>query len=306
MNKLLTIFFLLTCLISKGQTISDLDGNVYNTVTIGTQIWTVENLKTTKYSNGDAINYEAVDTVWGGLTVPAFSIYNNDTTYQNEYGNLYNFYAVEDSRNLCPSGWHIPSNSEWILLIDLLGGDLIAGGKMKEAGLTHWMSPNTGADNSSGLTVIPAGYRYSDNGFNQGGFHGLNGNGGIWSSTSSSDSTSIAKYFYPGSASVGEIDNKKSYGFSVRCVSDEQTGINENERLNDINLYPNPTSDLLTIPIDGQKTILITNVHGQIIKTIKTTERTISISNLQSGNYFVSVFDNDNTLLITKQIVYEK
>ncbi len=306
MKKLLTIFFLLTCLISLGQTISDIDGNVYNTVSIGTQTWTVQNLKTTKYSNGDSIQYEAVDSVWGGLTSPAFSIYNNDTTYRNEYGNLYNFYTVVDSRNLCPSGWHVPSDNEWTILITFLGGDTIAGGKMKETGLTHWILPNTGEDNSSGLTVIPAGYRYSNNGFNHGAFHGLNGNGGIWTSTNTSDSSAIAKYFYPGSASVGQIDNRKSYGWSVRCVSDVQTSINENEKWNDIKIFPNPTSNLLTIPIDGQKIIVITNLQGQIIKTIKTYTKTISISDLATGNYFVSVFNHDNKLILTKQIIYEK
>jgi len=289
-----------------GQTISDIDGNVYNTVSIGTQIWTVENLKTTRYSNGDSIHYEALDSVWGGLTIPAFSTYNNDTIYRNEYGNLYNFYAVLDSRNLCPSGWHIPSDSEWVSLITYLGGDSIAGGKMKESGITHWMFPNTGADNSSGLTVIPAGYRYANNGFNHGGFHGLNGNGGIWTSTSTSDSTSIAKYFCPGSASVGQIENSKSYGWSVRCISDLQTGINEKEKWNDIEIYPNPTSDLLTIPIGGQKIIVIANLRGQIIKSIKTKAMTISIRDLTTGNYFVSVFNSENKLILIKQIVYEK
>jgi uncharacterized protein (TIGR02145 family) len=306
MKKLLTIFFLLTYLVSQGQTVTDIDGNIYNTVSIGTQTWTVQNLKTTRYSNGDSILYESVDSVWGGLTIPAFCTYNNDTALRNEYGNLYNFYTVVDSRNLCPTGWHVPSDSEWNILIAYLGGDAIAGGKMKETGFTHWMTPNTGADNSSGLSVIPAGYRYSNNGFNHGGFHGLNGNGGIWTLTSTSDSTSIAKYFYPGSASVGQIDNKKSYGWSVRCVYDMQTGIRENEKWNGINVFPNPTGDLLTIPIDGRKIILIANLQGQIIKTIKTDTKTISLSDLATGNYIISVFNADNKLLTTKQIVYEK
>lgn len=306
MRNLLTIFFLLTFFISRGQTVTDIDGNIYNTVSIGTQIWTVENLKTTKYSNGNSILYEAVDSVWGALTIPAFCTYNNDTTYRNEYGNLYNFFAVVDSRNLCPTGWHVPSDSEWNILIAYLGGESVAGGKMKETGFTHWMTPNTGADNSSGLTVIPAGYRYANNGFNHGGFSGLNGNGGIWTSASTSDSTSIAKYFYPGSASVGEINNRKSYGWSVRCISDMPTGMNQSEKLKDLIVFPNPTNGLLTIHIDGQKTILVTNLQGQIIKTIKTDTKTISLTDLAAGNYIVTVFNADNKLLTTKQIIYAK
>ena len=306
MKKLLTIFFFLTSLISWEQTVSDIDGNIYNTVTIGTQTWTKENLKTTKYSNGVPIQYVAVDTIWGGLTIPAFCTYNNDTAYRQEYGNLYNFYAILDSRNVCPTGWHVPSNIEWNLLIAYLGGESIAGGKMKETGFTHWQTPNTGADNSSGLTVIPAGYRYSNNGFNHGGFHGLNGNGAIWTSTSSSDSTSIAKYFYPGSASVGLLDIMNSYGISIRCVSDASADINENEKLNGINVFPNPTNYLLTIPIDGQKNIFITNMQGQIIKTIKTESQAISLADLPTGNYIVSVFSNSNKLLMTNQIIITK
>lgn len=306
MKIFLTTIFLLIFLISRGQTISDIDGNIYNTMSIGTQTWTVENLKTTKYANGDSIQYESVDSIWGGLTVPAFSTYNNDTTYRNEYGNLYNFYTVVDSRNLCPNGWHIPTENEWNILIAYLGGDSIAGGKMKETGFNHWMFPNTGADNSSGLTVIPAGYRYANNGFNIGGFNGLNGNGGIWTSTSTSDSTAIAKYFYPGSTNVGQIDNKKSYGWSVRCVSDVQTGIYENDRWNDLNIFPNPTDGLLTIPIEGQKLIVITDLKGQIIRTTKTNAKTISISDLATGNYILNVFNTDNKLILTKQIVYAK
>ena len=254
------------------QTISDIDGNIYNTVTIGTQIWTTENLKTTNYSDGSPIIYEAIDSIWGGLTSAAFSTYNNDSTKTVEFGNLYNYYAVIDSRNLCPSGWHIPSDSEWTTLINYLGGDSVAGGKMKEIGLTHWQFSNTGADNSSGLTVIPAGYRYSNYGFNKGGFHGLNGNAAIWTSTSSSDSTSLAKYFYPGSASVGYLNQSNSYGMSVRCISDTRiTNIIEVKIDNTkLNIYPNPSTGLFYVDIQNLKInqdyiINIYDLNGKII-----------------------------------------
>lgn len=302
MKRLLPLLFvLLTCLISRGQTISDIDGNVYNTVTIGTQIWTVENLKTTKYSTGDSIQYEAVDSVWAGLTIPAFSTYNNDTSYRNEYGNLYNFYTIADSRNLCPSDWHIPSDSEWTILITYLGGDSVAGGKMKETGFAHWVFPNTGADNSSGLTVIPAGYRYGNTTFNPGEFNGLNGNGGIWTSTSTSDSTSIAKYFYPGGASVGQLDSRKSYGFSVRCVSDVQIGINENEKWNDIKVFPNPSIGIFTIEGNTTQSWQVHNAMGQLVKEGSGTQ--VNLSDYPNGMYLllVSINGNTRTLKMLKQ-----
>lgn len=183
-------------------TVTDIDGNVYSTVTIGSQVWMAENLIVTHYLNGD--------------TTEAYYIYNNDESNVATYGRLYNWYAVNDSRNIAPAGWHVPSDSEWQVLIDYLGGDGVAGGKMKEAGTTHWSSPNTGATDESGFTALPGGFRQSGTGH----FHGIGTHGYFWSSTGNGGSTAWTRHLYHDNAGVYRVYNYKDYGMSVRCVRD--------------------------------------------------------------------------------------
>ncbi len=196
-------------------TVIDADGNVYHTVTIGTQCWMVENLKTTKYNDGTAIPLVTDDTAWAGLTTPGYCWYNNDKlTYGNTYGALYNWYTVNTGK-LCPAGWHIPSDAEWTTLTTFLGGESVAGGKMKEAGTTHWASLNTGANNSSGFTALPAGYRASD-----GTFSGIGDYGYWWSSTKRNTSNAWNRVLFYNFFGVERYNYPKQYGFSVRCVRD--------------------------------------------------------------------------------------
>lgn len=138
--------------------VSDFDGNLYHTVTIGTQTWLKENFKGTHFSNGDSIPNVTDQTAWNNLTTPGYCYYNNDQTYAKVYGSLYNFYAFNDLRGLIV-GFHSPSLEEWTTLSDYLGGKEVAGGKMKEAGYEHWVQPNEGATNSSGFTALPSGAR---------------------------------------------------------------------------------------------------------------------------------------------------
>jgi len=140
---------------NNNNTETDYDGNVYHTVTIGTQIWMVENLKTTHYRNGDPIPNVPDNTQWSNLTTSAYCNYNNDANNAKTYGLLYNWYAAINSLNICPVGWHVPSANEWKKLETYMGGVGVAGGKMKEAGTTHWISPNTKAGNSSGFSGLP-------------------------------------------------------------------------------------------------------------------------------------------------------
>lgn len=300
----ITIVFLICgfCILHS-QTIEDIDGNVYKTVVIDNHIWTVENLKTTRYSNGDSIQLIVNDSIWGGLSTPAFSTYNFDSSYTSEYGNLYNFYVVSDSRNVCPSGWHVPTNNEWFGLINYLGGDSIAGGSMKDTGIIHWNEPNTGATNSSGMTVLPAGFRFSNNGFFNGEFAGIGGNGGIWTSTESSDSTSIAKYFYPASSAIGEIDNNKSYGFSIRCVSNRVINSNKTDKIQSNKFYPNPTNGIIYLPFDGEKNIFINDLQGTTVFKHITERKSVSIENVPTGIYIISIFDDEAKLILNQQII---
>jgi len=193
----------------------DFDGNVYKTVKIGTQIWTAENLKVTHYRNGDPIPNVTDNTEWSNLTTGAYCNYNNDPTNAITYGKLYNWYAVADSRNLAPIGWHVPSDAEWQTLVNYLGGEEVAGGKMKEAGTEHWASPNTGATNESGFSALPGGMR-SDTAFYQ-----LGNDAYFWSVTDCDSYRAWEWTLFYNFADIYRNDlTTKLSGKSVRLVRD--------------------------------------------------------------------------------------
>ncbi len=199
-------------------TVTDIDGNVYNTITIGTQCWMKENLKVTHYRNGSSIPNVTDSVLWGNLTTGAYCIYNNEVNNSTTYGRLYNWYAVADSRNIAPSGWHVPTNGEWQILIDYLGDKPLAGGKLKETGTTHWQSPNTGATNESGFTALPGGCR-SD--YNYYSFYGIGICGVWWSSSGVEDITACdASVSYNLNAAGRDCIALKRYGLSIRCIKD--------------------------------------------------------------------------------------
>jgi uncharacterized protein (TIGR02145 family) len=163
---------------SSGK-VKDIEGNIYKTIKIGTQWWMGENLNTSHYRNKDTIPNITDNATWIALTSGAYCNYNNDAKNAITYGKLYNWYVVNDSRNVCPAGWHVPSNEEMQVLADYLGGTSLAGGKMKEIGTTHWQSPNTGATNQTNFTGLPAGARY----LLQGDFSGIGSNANGWTTT---------------------------------------------------------------------------------------------------------------------------
>lgn len=143
--------------VNAGGAIKDADGNLYNIVQIGNQLWMAENLRTTRYNDGQDIPHRIFNHYDSSVvTTPAYYWYNNDETYKDPYGALYTYSTVATGK-LCPAGWHIPDNAEWDTLASTLGGSDIAGGKLKEAGTAHWSNSNYGADNSSGFTGLPGG-----------------------------------------------------------------------------------------------------------------------------------------------------
>jgi uncharacterized protein (TIGR02145 family) len=168
---------------ATSQTVTDIDGNTYNTVQIGTQVWMSENLKTSRYRNGGSIPYVVGNSDWQALTTGAWSNYNHDAANDPIYGKLYNWYTTLGD-TLCPAGWGVPTDDEWTTLTTYLGGESVAGGKMKSVGTTYWNDPNTGATNESGFSVLPGGYRNSD-----GSFGNFRNYAFFWSATEN-DSTS--------------------------------------------------------------------------------------------------------------------
>jgi uncharacterized protein (TIGR02145 family) len=193
-------------------------GNVYNAVTIGTQVWLKENLKTTKYNDGTSITLVTNDTEWSELTTPGYCWYNNDQSqFGITYGALYNWYTINTGK-LCPAGWHVPTYGEWTILITYLGGGNVAGGKLKEAGTTHWSSPNTGAINDTGFTALPGGSRVI-----AGPFIDIGKTGSWWSSSVSESVGTIALGMYTvfDQNYFGDFGGaNKQWGFSVRCLRD--------------------------------------------------------------------------------------
>ena len=175
---------------STGTFTDPRDGQVYTTVVIGSQTWFAENL-----------NYETTDSWW----------YENSSANGDIYGRLYTW---EAALTACPPGWHLPSNDEWNVIANFLGGGTIAGSQMKESGTAHWVAPNADATNSSGFTALPAGYYYN------GIFNHLGTITFIWSSTEHSDSEAIDRFLTSGNPQLHYSDDTKTKGFSIRCIKD--------------------------------------------------------------------------------------
>jgi uncharacterized protein (TIGR02145 family) len=195
-------------------TVSDIEGNIYKTIVIGTQTWMADNLRATKYSDGADIPHIADNSEWVSLKTPGYCWYDENPEYKNLTGALYNWYVVETNK-ICPAGWHVPSDNEWFVLTDYLIGEPVAGSKMKEVGLTHWKTPNDGATNSSGFTALPAGHRLDADGT----FHDIGIASPWWSSTEYNIYKPYYRsVYYLNSAVFRGSGSRKEYGFPVRCL----------------------------------------------------------------------------------------
>ena len=298
-NKpLLLILFLSISIISTAQTVTDVDGNTYNTVTIGTQVWMKENLKTTKYNNGTEIPNVTNKASWIALTTGAYCNYDNSSSYASIYGRLYNYYAVIDSNGLCPIGWHVPSEAEFKELKDYLVDSV--GGKLKEAGYSHWDSVSYyhGATNESGFSAIGCGSR-----FYNGDFIGFNRWCNLWTATECSATDAVYYEIHENSdifyGTCYEEDHDKNHGNTVRCIKDNSISTNATEAfekngekvVSEIKIYPNPAHDILFIKISKE---LISNTQifdfqGKSVNVKQVGENSFDISGLPKGMYFIKV-----------------
>ena len=209
---------------AMSNNVFDIDGNSYRIVKYGSQSWMAENLKVSKYRNGDSIPSGLDNNAWSNTTSGAYAIYNNYNNNDKIIGKLYNWYAVSDERGLCPTGWHVPTFYEWRTLISYLGGkisypesQIVAGGKMKSIGTTYWESPNNGATNESGFTALPGGRRNADGSFSDIGYYAL-----FWGATELNNNLAWLSpvLIYITSLASGESPEPKSNGFSIRCLKD--------------------------------------------------------------------------------------
>ncbi len=296
MKKLLLIFILCSSL------------NFYcQTIIIGTQIWQTRNLDVTTYRDGTPIPQVTGPTAFSNLTTGAWCYYNNDAANNATYGKLYNWYAVAGiydaaslndptlRKNLAPTGYHVPAGYEWTTIINFLGGISVAGGKMKETGTAHWLSPNTSAINSSGFTGLPGGLRGGLNFFNI-------GTDGYWWSSSDGiieppPTTTYGWFFnlYNTCACAYANYNNKELGMSVRCLSDSPLS-NATFEINSLKLYPNPALNLLNLSFNDAfclDKITIVDITGKVV--IEQTENlsTINVEKLAKGIYILNVFAGD-------------
>ena len=305
--KKYTFILLVIFAIAKipAQTVTDIDGNVYHTITVGTQDWLIENLATTRLNDGTPIPLVTDSIAWFNLSSPGYCWYKNDSsTYKIPYGALYNWYTV-NTGNLCPVGWHVPTNTDWhtlVLFLDPAAQDCyctesaIAGNDLKESGLSHWGNGNNGT-NSSGFTALGAGFR---NYFNKA-YQGLTAVTYYWTSTSNDPYPTVwHRWLQNNSANVYEYLDKKTQGMSVRCLKDNTTGImNNTDNINIIKVYPNPASNHIFVDCSDkeQAKMKVYNMIGECMLQIDLNSglNDIDISSWSNGMYVIRISGNNWT-----------
>jgi uncharacterized protein (TIGR02145 family) len=284
---------------NQAQTVTDIDGNVYNTVSIGTQTWMKENLKVTHYNNGTPIPYVKNGTDWHNLTTGARAYYNNDSAlYAPIHGAIYNWYATTD---ICPANWHVPVENDFIILAGYLGGTSVAGGKLKS--VTGWISPNTGATNSSGFSGLPGGDRYDTGPYNYMGFFGH-----WWASTPNGGSLRMAMLLSYDNEEAIRYYFDVNNGFLIRCVCDFTTSQNNYDNVDKlIQVYPSPASDKITVFLteENNSEVVMYNMTGAPVLKSKLSKdmNEIDISSLSKGMYIIKVTTADWT--VQKKIIKE-
>jgi uncharacterized protein (TIGR02145 family) len=313
---------------TPGGGVTDIDGNRYNSVIIGTQEWMKENLNVSKYTDGTIIPQVTDPAAWTSLTTGAWCYYNNDPANGAIYGKLYNLYAVLGihsaasfsdpslRKELSPTGWRVSVNrvdaDEWTILSDYLGGLSIAGGKMKEIGTSHWTSPNAGATNSSGFTALPGGYRESNGIFWEIGKYGF-----WWPHMWRNDFINnrslylgyLSSSLIP-SSGLGDI----RMGLSIRCIKNGNLVNQSFNNNNQFNIFPNPAKDQITIDLGTNSNAIgwsykIVNTLGQEVLNgvLSSQQNIIALNNIKGqGVYFVKVYDGSNALLDTKKIIIQQ
>ncbi len=303
-NLLFGTMIALLAFASHSQTVTDIDGNTYNTVTIGTQTWMKENLKTTHFNNG----VEIATTSTGASNDPASVYqwpYEEDPANIDIYGRLYTWYVVDHENNVCPADWHVPSDSEWTELSNYLGGEAVAGTKMKEEGTTHWSVTDAAVDNSSGFTGLPGGFRGNTNAFNN-----ISSMANFWSSTPfGSESFPRGNTFnlQSGSNALSPSVAVGQCGLSVRCVKDLLAGTADLFPEDKLRVFPNPATDQVKVSFEGIETLQMSiyDVAGALVFQQQLTNPTnlIDIEFLPQGIFIIKLAGGD--LHVQRKLVKE-
>lgn len=296
---------------TPGGGVTDSEGNTYSTVIIGSQEWMQENLNVSKFSNGDIIDNVTDGATWFNLNTPAWAFYNNDNVNEQYYGRLYNWYVVNDSRNVCPTGWHVPTDTEWKTL------EIYLGMTQSQADQTSWRGVDEGAKLKSDF-----GWNSSGNGTNESGFTGLPGgrrnpngnfsdlgNQAMWWSSTGEGSLPYQNAYERRLMSIYDkiyrIGTSVKGGAYIRCLSDNLVGINETD-LKQINIFPNPATSELTIYIPANmitSSYRIYDLSGKQLQQglIENSLTPINISELENGIYTIKLDNSSEIHKIVKQ-----
>lgn len=297
-------FGLLLCCLGgelQAQTVTDIDGNVYTTVTIDGRVWMAENLATSHYQDGTAIPLVSNATSWfNQLTLGARCFFFNDSALvAPDYGTLYNWNAVNDARNVCPTGWHVPSDAEWNAMTTFLdptvdpnwaggtGTGTDIGNQLKEAGQAHWDVGN-GGTNSSGFTARGAGYRTSAGAFNY-----LTAFTYFWTSTYGQQGKAWIRSLNFNDPTIHRFIVDRLYGASVRCIQDISTTVPEGPTPTGLKVYPNPATEavqLAGLP-PGAAQLRITDATGRVVRSVAVNGPTdrLHVEDLAPGVYLLTV-----------------
>ena len=315
MKKIILLFGVLAFLTFKNQaqTVTDIDLNIYNTVTIGTQTWMKENLKTTRYSNGDSIGTTIPSTLdISSESTPKYQwAYNGNLSNLGTYGRLYTWYAIADGRNVCPTGWKVPSNSDWTVLTDYLtynsygyggsGNDIGKSVASKSLWNSNSLPANVGNDqqsnNSSGFTALPGGGRIDN-----GSFVYIGMMAGWWSSSENIYNTTKAwgRDVYYDSSTVYMGFVSKKLAFSIRCINAATIQIEDIGNQENLKIYPDPASDKIFIDCAKRQNMKmqVFNVIGDCVfqSELKSGTNEIDISYLTTGLYVIRLTGTAGTI----------
>lgn len=281
--------------LSQTDSITDLEGNVYKTVVIGTQWWMAENLKATKFNNGEEIPFLKDATDWANDTEGGYCYYANRSSLMETYGNLYNWYTVADERELCPSGWHVPSDDEWITLEKHLGMS-----ESEAVRMTAWRGTTEGTklkdesfggNNSSGFTALASGYRDP-----KGVFKAMGTDNDYWTSTpyeNQGNTEGVLHGLLNSNTSVVRNFHVPAYGFCIRCVRDEAVSLESRNESLVPKIFPNPAGDKLFVRNANGNQLTIRNLSGMTVLTesVTSSDHRVDMSNLSEGTYLVSISD---------------
>jgi uncharacterized protein (TIGR02145 family) len=277
-------------LVGPGQGVVDAEGNFYPTIILENgQEWMASDLRVAQFNNGDPIPLISEMTAWATTYSGAATSYDNDQSYTDQYGMLYNFHVTQQESGVCPVGWRVPSESDWIELTEVCGGLGITGGKLKQAGTGHWVEPNTGATDELGFQSLPGGCRYDGGLYNNLGLYSF-----YWTSTQLDSTLAWYRSLKYNTAAMNRNFSQKQSGYSIRCLRNIQVGLDESPDF-DFEIVPNPvTESFVIIPNIGYfpegTEIKLIDLNGSVIRHLKLGNSVhLSDLNVEPGYYFLSL-----------------